>query len=182
MLSSLLLPLLNLPSVTSLDTNIAQGSTNCDHDALCKTAPGHTDGFTCTRSSTLAPNPCDILQTLYDRWGSEAKVLSRLFKEVGEILEAAQLTWNATSQLLAGLEILRGRQAVSGTVQVSQVLMFLAYILTIFVVYMVKYCQEARTRYQNQEFELIEQKLQANKAKRRAAAASAKSAPGPSQK
>ena len=169
------IPLLILPSVTSLDTNIAQGSTNCDHDALCKTAPGHTDGFTCTRSSTLAPNPCDILQTLYDRWGSEAKVLSHLLKEVGEILEAAQVTRNATSQLLAGLEILRGRQAVSGTVQVSQVLMFLAYFLTIFVVYMVKYCQEARARHQTQEFELIEARLLERRSKRRIAASRAKS-------
>ena len=119
MLTSLLLPLLILPSVTSFDTTIARGSTSCVHDALCKIAPNHTDGFTCTRSSTLAPNPCDILQTLYDRWGSEAKVLSHLLKEVGEILEAAHVTRNATSQLLAGLEILRGRQAVSGAVQVS---------------------------------------------------------------
>ena len=103
MLSSLLLPLLILPSVTSWDTTIARGSTSCAHDALCKIAPGHTDGFTCTRSSTLVPNPCDILQTLYDRWGSEAKVLSHLLKEVGKILEAAQVTQNVTSQLLAGL-------------------------------------------------------------------------------
>ena len=146
MLSSLLLPLLILLSVTSWDTTIVRGSTSCAHDALCKIAPGHTDGFTCATSSTATPSACDILNALYDRWGAEAKLLSRLFKEV------------------------------------SQVLMFLAYILTIFVVYMVKYCQEARTRHQNQEFELIEQKLQANKAKRRAAAASAKSAPGSSQK
>ena len=174
MLSSLLLPLLILPSVTSWDTTIARGSTSCAHDALCKIAPGHTDGFTCTTSSTVTPSACDILNALYDRWEAEAKVLSRLFKEVGEILEAAQVTRNATSQLLAGLEILRGRQAVSGTVQVSQVLMFLAYILTIFVVYMVKYCQEARARLQNQEFELIEARLMERKSNRRAAASRAK--------
>ena len=134
MLSSLLLPLLILPSVTSWDTTIAQGSSSCVHDALCKIAPDHTDEFTCLTSSTT-PLACDVLNALYDRWEAEAKVLSSLFKEVGEILEAAQVTQNATSQLLAELEILRGRQAVSGAVQVSQVLMFLAYILTIFVVY-----------------------------------------------
>ena len=88
---------------------------------------------------------------------------------------------NATSQLLADLETLRGRQAVSAAVQVGQVLMFIGYLLTISVVYMVKHCQKARERKQNQEFELIEQKLQARKAKRRAAAAKTKAAPGPSQ-
>ena len=174
MLSSLLLLLLILPSVTSWDTTIARGSTSCAHEAFCKIAPGHTDGFTCTVANSVTPSACDILNALYDRWEAKAKVLSRLFKEVGEILEAAQVTRNATSQLLAGLEILRGRQAVSGTVQVSQVLMFLAYILTIFVVYMVKYCQEARTRHQNQEFELIEARLIERKSKRRAAASRAK--------
>ena len=99
-----------------------------------------------------------------------------------ELVKIAQVTQNATSQLLAGLQTLRGRQAVSASVQVSQVLMFVGYLLTILIVYMVKRCQKASERIQNQEFELMEQKLQANKAKRRAAAASAKSAPGPSQK
>ena len=108
-------------------------------------------------------------------------MLFHLLKEVGKILKAAQVGQNATSQLLAELDTLRGRQAVSAAVQVGQVLMFIGYLLTISVVYMVKHCQKARERKQNQEFELIEQKLQARKAKRRAAAASAKSAPGPSQ-
>ena len=181
MLASLLLPLLILPSVTGFDTTLALGSTSCVHDALCKIAPNHTDGFTCLTSSTT-PNACDVLNALYDRWEAEAKVLSHLFKEVGKILEAAQVTQNTTRQLLAELQTLRGRQAVSATVQVSQVLMFVGYLLTILIVYMVKRCQKASERRQNQEFELMEQKLQANKAKRRAAAASAKSAPGPSQK
>ena len=181
MLGSLLLPLLILPSVTSWPITIAHGSTSCVHDALCKIAPNHTDGFTCLATVSTEPSVCDALNVLYDRWEAETKVLSHLFKEVGKILEAAQVGQNATSQLLAELETLRGRQAVSAAVQVGQVLMFIAYLLTISVVYMVKHCQKARERKQNQEFELIEHKLQARKAKRRAAAASAKSAPGPSQ-
>ena len=185
MLASLLLPLLILPSVTSFDTTIARGSTSCVHDSLCKIAPGHTDGFTCnpgSSSSSAQPVACDVLNVLYDRWEAEAKVLSHLFKEVGKMLKATQVTQNTTSQLLAELQTLRGRQAVSAAVQVSQVLMFVGYLLTILIVYMVKRCQKASERKQNQEFELIEQKLQANKAIRRAAAARAKSAPGPSQK
>ena len=181
MLGSLLLPLLILPSViTSCPITIAHDSTSCVHDALCKIAPNHTDGFTCLTSSTT-PLACDVLNVLYGRWEAETKVLSHLFKEVGKILEAAQVGQNATSQLLAELETLRGRQAVSAGVQVGQVLVFIGYLLTIFIVYMVKHCQKARERIQNQEFELIEQELQARKAKQRAAAARAKSAPGPSQ-
>ena len=193
MLGSLLLPLLILPSVviTSWPTHIASGSTGCVHDALCKIAPNHADGFVCpARTSggsnqplagSTQPSVCDALNVHYDRWEAETKVLFHLFKEVGKILEAAQVGQNATSQLLAELDTLKGCQAVSAAVQVGQVLMFIGYLLTNSVVYMVKHCQKARERKQNQEFELIEQKLQARKAKRRAAAASAKSAPGPSQ-
>ena len=148
---------------------------------MCKIAPNHTDGFTCPVAVSKQPSVRDALNVLYDRWEAKTKVLFHLFKEVGKILEAAQVGQNATSQLLAELETLRGRQAVIAAVQVGQVLMFIGYLLTISVVYMVKHCQKARERKQNQEFELIEQKLQARKAKRWAAAAKAKSAPGPSQ-
>ena len=101
--------------------------------------------------------------------------LEKLLVDFAELVKIAQVTQNATSQLLTDLQTLRGRQAVSGAVQVSQVLMFLGYLLTILIVYMVKRCQKESERRQNQEFELIEQKLQASKAKRRAAAASAAS-------
>ena len=81
------------------------------------------------------------------------------FKEVrGAIREInlrLQVGQNATSQLLAELDTLRGRQAVSAAVQVGQVLMFIGYLLTISVVYMVKHCKAARERLANQEFELI---------------------------
>ena len=114
--------------------------------------------------------------------------LEELLVDFAELVKIAQVTQNATSQLLTDLQTLRGRQAASGAVQVSQVLMFLGYLLTILIVYMVKRCQKESERRQNQEFELIEQKLQASKAKRRAAAASARaqpeitSIPGPSRK
>ena len=120
--------------------------------------------------------------TLKEVVAAAVGVRAQLEKLLVDFAELVNVTvgQNATSQLLAEMQTLRGRQAVSAAVQVSQVLMFVGYLLTIFIVYMVKRCQKASERKQNQEFELIEQKLQANKAKRRAAAASAKSAPGPS--
>ena len=172
MLTSLLLPLLILPSVTSFDTTIASGSTSCVTDALCKTAPNSADGFDCTIGA-LDPNACDVLDALYNRWSAEAKVLFHLLKEVSDILEAAQLIRNTTIQLLTDLQTLRGRQAVSGAVQVGQVLMFVAYLLTIAVLYMVKHCNKHRERLAQSEFELLEAKLQASRSKRRAAAARA---------
>ena len=111
-----------------------------------------------------------------------AATAAQLLVDFTELVKIVQVTQNTTSQLLTDLQTLRGRQAVSGAVQVGQVLMFVAYLLTIAVLYMVKHCNKHRERLAQSEFELIEQKLQANKAKRRAAAARAKSAPGPSQK
>ena len=122
-------------------------------------------------------------ETLKEVVAAAEGVRAQLEKLLMDIAELVNVTrgQNATSQLLADLETLRGRQAVSAAVQVGQVLMFIGYLLTISVVYMVKQFKAARELRANQEFELIEQKLQARKAKRRAAAAKAKAAPGPSQ-
>ena len=102
--------------------------------------------------------------------------------KIAELVKLANMTQANVTQLLIDLQILRGCQAVSGAVQVGQVLMFAAYLLTIAVLYMVKHCNKHRERLAQSEFELLEAKLQANKAQRRAAAARAKSAPGPSPK
>ena len=169
MFASLLLPLLIFPSVISLDPTIASDSTSCVHDALCKVAPGHTDGFSCNPGSTSSsgqPVGCDVLNILYDRWEAEAKVIAHLFKEVGKIR-------NTTSQLLTDLQTLRGRQAVSGAVQGGQVFMFVAYLVTIAVFYLVKHCKKHQQEVARTEFELLEAKLQASRSKRRAAAARA---------
>jgi hypothetical protein len=179
----LLLALLIFPGVSRfIDTTIASGSTNCVHDALCKVALGHTDGFSCKpgfTSSSGEPVACDLLNVLYDRWEAKAKVISHLFKEVGKIR-------NATRELLTDLQILKGRQVVSGGVQGVQVFMSVAYLITISVLCVVKYCNKRRESVAQEEFELLEARLQASKAKRRAAAARAQpeitSRPNPSQK
>ena len=115
----------------------------------------------------------------------------QLLVDFEELVKIAQVIQNATSQLLLqcnstqlliDLQILKGRQAVSGAVQGGQVFMFVAYLVTIAVLCLVKHCNKHRERLAQSEFELLEAKLQSNKAKRRAAAARAKSAPGPSPK
>ena len=101
--------------------------------------------------------------------------------EIRELFAIVGATQNATSQLLTELDTLRGRQAVAAAVQVSQVLMFVVYLLTVFSIYVVKRCQKVREKSQKREFELLEKKLLSNKAKRRAAAAKEKSVPAPSK-
>ena len=101
--------------------------------------------------------------------------------EIRELLAIVGATQNATSQLLTELDTLRGRQAVAAAVQVSQVLMFVVYLLTVLSIYVVKRCQKVREKSQRKEFELLEKKLLSNKAKRRAAAAKEKSVPAPSK-
>ena len=101
--------------------------------------------------------------------------------DIRELLAIVGATQNATSQLLTELDTLKGRQAVSAAVQASQVLMFVAYLLTIISIYVVKRCQKVREKSQRREFELLEKKLLSNKAKRRAAAAKEKSVPAPSK-
>ena len=117
----------------------------------------------------------------FDVFLAHIEDLSLQSADIKELLTIGGVTQNATSQLLAELDTLRGRQAVSTAVQVGQVLMFVAYLLTTITIYFVKRCQKVREKSQRKEFELLEKKLLSNKAKRRAAAAKAKSAPAPSQ-
>ena len=90
-----------------------------------------------------------------------------------ELVKTVQVIQNVTSQLLIDLQVLKGRQAVSGAVQGGQVFMFLAYLVTIAVFYLVKHCRKHQEEVARTEFELLEAKLQANRSKRRAAAARA---------
>ena len=76
-----------------------------------------------------------------------------------------------SSQLLIDLQVLKGRQAVAGAVQGAQVFMFLAYLVTIAVCYLVKHCRKHQEEIAKADFELLETKLQASRSRRRAAAA-----------
>ena len=90
-----------------------------------------------------------------------------------ELVKTVQVIQNVTSQLLIDLQVLKGRQAVSGAVQGGQVFMFLAYLVTIAVFYLVRHCRKHQEKVARTEFELLETKLQASRSKRRAAAARA---------
>ena len=90
-----------------------------------------------------------------------------------ELVKTVQVIQNVTSQLLIDLQVLKGRQAVGGAVQGGQVFMFLAYLVTIAVFYLVRHCRKHQEKVARTEFELLETKLQASRSKRRAAAARA---------
>ena len=76
-----------------------------------------------------------------------------------------------SSQLLIDLKVLKSRQAVAGAIQGAQVFMFLAYLVTIAVCYLVKHCRKHQEEIAKADFELLETKLQASRSRRRAAAA-----------
>ena len=99
--------------------------------------------------------------------------LEDLLVDFAELVKTAQVIQNVTSQLLIDLQVLKGRQAVGGAVQGGQVFMFLAYLATIAVFYLVKHCRKHQEKVARTEFELLETKLQASRSKRRAAAARA---------
>ena len=121
-----------------------------------------------------------------------AKVTSHQHEQVLEAFEVVQgaireinlqlqVGQNATSQLLVELDTLRGRQAASAALQVAQFFLFIGYLLTLSIIYVVRKCKKHRERLAEEEVELIEQKLQERKARRRAAAAKAKAEPLPNQ-
>jgi len=96
------------------------------------------------------------------------------------LVETVQSIQNATnqlllqgnsSQLLIDLGVLKSRQAVAGAIQAAQLFLFLAYLTTIFVFYLVKHCKKHQKKIAKAEFELLETKLQASRSRRRAAAA-----------
>ena len=96
------------------------------------------------------------------------------------LVETVQAIQNATnqlllpcnsSQLLIDLEVLKSRQAVAGAIQAVQVFLFLAYLATIAVCYLIKRCREHQKKVAKAEFELLERKLSTSRSRRRAAAA-----------
>ena len=95
----------------------------------------------------------------------------QLLVDFAVLVQTVKEAQNVTSQLVIDLQVLKGRQAVAGAIQGAQVFMFLAYLVTISVFYLVKHCKKHQEKVALKEFELLETKLQASKSKRRAAAA-----------
>ena len=87
---------------------------------------------------------------------------------------------NATNAAIANiateLNMLKGRQAASAALQVIQFLLFAGYLITLAVNYVVKKCKKHSKKRGEETVELLEQKLQERKSRRRAAAARQSSA------
>ena len=137
--------------------------------------------------AAVQPAQLEGVNTIQDLGGyiEEAAELDRTrdlallleFEDFGAQVETLK---NATSQLLKELDIVRSRQAASAAVQASQVIMMVAYFLTILGVYIVKRCQKVSEKSKRKDFERLEMQLRSSKSKRRAAAAKEKSAPAQS--
>ena len=87
---------------------------------------------------------------------------------------------NQTKQLLADLQVLKGRQVVSGGIQGFQLFILITYLITITILCVVKQCNKHREKSQQKDFELLEKHLRQRRHQRRTAAAKEKSTPAAS--
>ncbi len=78
---------------------------------------------------------------------------------------------NRTKQLLTDLQVLKGRQVVSGGIQGFQLFILITYLITICILCVVKRCKKRQESVKRQEFALLEKQLTESRRKRRAAAA-----------
>ena len=99
---------------------------------------------------------------------NEAGCLTEGFQSVSELV-VSQNTTIAT--LAEELYVLKGRQAASAALQVIQFLLFAGYLITLAVNYVVKKCRKHSKKRGEETVELLEQRLQERKSRRRAAAA-----------
>ena len=84
---------------------------------------------------------------------------------------------NATiGDLATEVNVLKGRQAASAALQVIQFLLFAGYLVALAVNYVVKKCRKHSKKRGEETVELLEQRLQERKSRRRAAAARQSSA------
>jgi hypothetical protein len=118
---------------------------------------------------TLAVSPSttqvDVLQA---DWEALVETVQRVQNATSELIEGTKYL---AAQLLIDLEVLKSRQAVAGAIQGVQVFLFLAYLATIAVRYLIKRCRKHQKEVDKAEFELLETRLQASRSRRRAAAA-----------
>ena len=163
--------------------SLANGSTSCVTDLFCKDGPG-PDGYVGKEAggnADVQTTVCEALNVHYDCWANEERVIRITWEVIQNNSDVIKAVNNTASEILALLDTLKGRQAASAALQVAQFFLFVGYLLTLSVLYAVKKCRQHRARQVEEEFELMEQKLQERKAKRRSAAARAKSGPSPTQ-
>ena len=100
-----------------------------------------------------------------------------LTEEVERLTVQVGAGCNATiGDLATEVNVLKGRQAASAALQVIQFLLFAGYLITLAVKYVVKKCRKHSKKRGEETVELLEQRLQERKSRRRAAAARQSSA------
>ena len=133
------------------------------------------------RNQEVQTTVCKALNIQYDRWVAEEQIIIITWQVLQNITDKIKVVNDTTSEVLVLLNTLKGTQAASAALQVAQFFLFVGYLLTLSVFYAVKKCKQHRERQVEEEVELMEQKLQERKDKRRAAASRAKGGPLPNQ-
>ena len=134
----------------------------------------------------------DILKVHHDNMATGHAILDRgqqdismkiysLTEEVERLTVKVGAGFNASiGDLATELDVLKGRQAASAALQVAQFFLFVGYLITLAVLYVVKTCKKHSKKRDEkkceEKVELLEQRLQERKSRRRAAAARQSSA------
>ena len=140
--------------------------------------------FNASDTGVLPKVRCDLSDHLADghsilgrgQQGISMKIYS-LTEEVERLTVQVGAGFNATiGDLATELYVLKGRQAASAALQVIQFLLFAGYLVALVVNYVVKKCRKHSKKRGEETVELLEQRLQERKSRRRAAAARQSSA------
>ena len=167
------------------DTNLvlSGSSTSCADNVLCKWMPG--DGYACKvagGNQDIKTTDCEALAIHYRRWATEEITFNVIIQSLGRIIalcenrNACEVDRNATAQILEELDTLRGRLSAAAVLSVTQLLIVLVYLVVNGILLLVKRCKKHQAKQLEQEVELMENRLQERKTKRRAATA-ARSSP-----
>ena len=104
-------------------------------------------------------------------------VRTQLEKLLVDITELAKVTGRQNILLQEDIDVVRGRQAVAATLTLSQLIIVLGYFIVIGVLYIKKCVKKHQERLQQEQLELMDQRLQERRSKRRAAARAKSSSP-----
>ena len=165
------------------DTNLvlSGSSTSCADNVLCKWK--HGDGYACKVAGSnqdVQTTNCEALAIHYQPWAAEEGTFRVIAQSLGVVVNenrnAFEVVGNATTEILEELKTLKGRLSAAAVLSVTQLLIVIVYLVVNGVLLLVRRCKKHQAKQLEQEVELMENRLQERKTKRRAATA-ARSSP-----
>ena len=160
--------------VSNTNLVLSGSSTSCADNVLCKWK--HGDGYACKVAGSnqdVQTTNCEALAIHYQRWATEQTTFSVILQSLGvavnENRNSFEVVGNATSEILQELQTLKGRLSAAAVLSVTQLLIVIVYLVVNGVMLLVKKCRKHQAKQLEEELEMMENRLQERKTKRRAA-------------